>query len=36
MSAYCPSPLSGMGTSCALVGAYVLAQVDPPRGRTAA
>jgi 2-polyprenyl-6-methoxyphenol hydroxylase-like FAD-dependent oxidoreductase len=25
-AAYCPSPLSGMGTSCALVGAYVLAQ----------
>jgi 2-polyprenyl-6-methoxyphenol hydroxylase-like FAD-dependent oxidoreductase len=24
-AAYCPSPLSGMGTSCALVGAYVLA-----------
>ena len=24
-AAYCPSPISGMGTSCALVGAYVLA-----------
>ncbi len=24
-AAYCPSPLSGMGTSLALVGAYVLA-----------
>ncbi|KAI9698828.1 MAG: hypothetical protein M1820_007335 [Bogoriella megaspora] len=24
-SAYCPSPISGMGTTCALVGAYVLA-----------
>lgn len=24
-AAYCPSPISGMGTSCAIVGAYVLA-----------
>ena len=24
-AAYCPSPLSGMGTTCAIVGAYVLA-----------
>ena len=24
-NSYCPSPISGMGTTCAIVGAYILA-----------
>ena len=32
---YCPSPLSGQGTSLALVGAYVLAgELRPPPATT--
>ena len=32
-AAYCPSPISGMGTSCALVGAHVLAGALAEHGR---